>query len=45
MTDVQKSVWVEPWRGCITERDVTIVEISYGWPDIGDLAGRLSSNA
>ena len=27
MTDVQKSVWVEPWRGYITEGDVTIVEI------------------
>ena len=27
MTDVQKSVWVEPMRGCITEGNVTIVEI------------------
>ena len=27
MTDVQKSVWVEPWRGCIAEKDVTIVEV------------------
>ncbi len=27
MTDVQKSVWIEPWRGCIAEKDVTIVEI------------------
>ena len=27
MTDVQKSVWVEPWRGYITEGDATIVEI------------------
>ena len=27
MTDVQKSVWVEPWRGCITEQDVTIVKV------------------
>ncbi len=27
MTDVQKSVWVEPWRGCISEGDVNIVEI------------------
>ena len=27
MTDVQKSVWVEPWRGHIAEGDVTIVEI------------------
>ena len=27
MTDVQKSVWVEPWGGCIAERDVAIVEI------------------
>ena len=27
MTDVQKSVWVEPWRGYITDESVTIVEI------------------
>ena len=27
MTDVQKSVWVEPMRGCITEGNVTIIEI------------------
>ncbi len=27
MTDVQKSIWVEPMRGCISEKDVTIVEI------------------
>ncbi len=27
MTDVQKSVWVDPWRGYISETDVTIVEL------------------